>query len=308
VTLQVLDGFPKLGALGPSALTVGTYDGLHRGHLSILTTLIESARRDRLGSVMITFEPHPRCVLDPEHCPASLTTREEKAWLLDQLGLDHLVVVPFTPRLAQASPTSFMRRVMRAMELRHLVVGYNFAFGHGRQGDHAFLRQLASRHRFRLDIAQVVMRGGEPISSSRIRRLILLGQLRAAAQLLGRNYLFRSTVQHGTQRGHHLGYPTANLAIPSNKLVPPHGIYAVRVELDGLIYPGALYVGIRPTFGERTLTVEVFLFDFDGDLYGRQMSVWFVQRLRGDRRFATPHALQAQMAKDVENAKRVLSR
>lgn len=307
MTLEQIQGFPPIGAVGPSALTIGTYDGLHRGHLAIVSPLIESARRDGLLSTMVTFEPHPRCVLDPENCPPRLTTADERAWLLDRLGLDRLVVIPFTPSVAKLTANTFLDRVLHGVEVRRLVIGYDFAFGRGRQGDQAFLRQVAARRGFELQTVPALVRGNEPIGSSRIRRLILLGQLRAAAALLGRDYLIRSRVEVGSQRGHSLGFPTANLAIPSSKLMPPNGVYAVRVEMELGAFQGAAYIGPRPTFGEHTVMLEVYLFGFEGDLYGRTLCIWFVQRLRGDRRFATAQALQHQMARDVEKAKRVLS-
>jgi riboflavin kinase/FMN adenylyltransferase len=256
---------------------------------------------------MVTFEPHPRCVLDPDHCPAYLTTLDEKTWICQQLGLTHLVVIPFTPQVAAISPAAFMDRLMRGMLLEKLLVGYDFAFGRGRRGDHAFLRRLGTRRGFSLEVRPALERGGQPISSSRIRRLILLGQVRAAAQLLGRDYLLRSTVEHGAQRGRLLGYPTANLKITPNKLLPANGVYAVRALIDSSAYAGALNVGFRPTFGGNTLTVEAFLFDFEGDLYDRLLTVSFVQRLRGEKRFASFPALQSAIARDVENAKRILA-
>ena len=151
-------------------------------------------------------------------------------------------------------------------------------------------------------------RGRAPISSSRIRRLVLLGQVRAAAQLLGRDYFIRTTVEHGVQRGRQLGFPTANLRIAPNKLLPATGIYAVRVDLDDVTYPGALSIGFRPTFGGNTLTVEVFILDFANDIYDRLLNVWFVQRLRAEKRFASVPALLQQMAHDVENTRRILAR
>jgi riboflavin kinase/FMN adenylyltransferase len=304
---QVTFGFPGPDQIGPAHATIGTYDGLHKGHLSLVKPLIEGASQAGRASVMVTFEPHPRCVLDPDHCPANLTTLDEKAWLCEQLGLTHLVVIPFTPQVAALSPAAFMERLMRGMRLERLVVGYDFAFGRGRRGDHAFLRRLGARRGFALEVRPALMRGGEPLSSSRIRRLILLGQVRAASQLLGREYFLRSTVEHGQARGRLLGYPTANLKITPNKLLPANGIYAVRVLFDSTLYGGALSLGFRPTFGGNTLTVEVFLFDFEGDLYGRLLTVFFVQRLRGEKRFASIPPLQQQMGRDVENAKRILA-
>ena len=307
MSLRVSFGFPQAGTIGPAHLTIGTYDGVHRGHLAILKPLIEEARAAGAASAMVTFEPHPRCVLDPDHCPPSLTTLDEKTWLLDGLGLDHVIVIPFTPQVAALTPAGFMRRLTKGMQPRQIVVGYDFAFGQGRRGDHAFLQRLGSKEGFAVRVVPALQRGGEPVSSSRIRRLILLGQVRAAAQLLGRDYFFRSVVEHGAQRGHRIGFPTANLKITPNKLLPANGVYAIRVRLEEIALTGVLNVGFRPTFGGNTLTVEAFIFDFEGDLYGKLMTVSFVQRLRGEKRFASAEALQQQIGRDVANAKRILS-
>jgi riboflavin kinase/FMN adenylyltransferase len=300
-------GVPTAGSLGTSHVTIGTFDGLHRGHQALLKPLIAGARTAGVASVLVTFEPHPRCVLDPDHCPPNLTTLDEKIWLLDQLGLDHLVVIPFTPQLAALSATAFMQRLLRGIEIRRMVVGEHHRFGHGQRGDSALLRRLGTRHGFTVEVAPTLLRGGQPISSSRIRRLVLLGQVRAAAQLLGRDYFIRSTVEHGAKRGRQLGFPTANIRVEPNKLIPPNAIYASRVDIDGQTHKGATSIGFRPTFGGNTLTVEVFIMDFDGDLYGKLITVWFVQRLRAEKRFATVPALQQQMARDVENARRILT-
>jgi riboflavin kinase / FMN adenylyltransferase len=300
-------GFPAPGALGPSHATIGSFDGIHRGHQALLKPLIAGARTAGAASVLVTFEPHPRCVIDPDHCPPLLTTLEEKTWLLDQLGLDHIVVIPFTPQVAALSATTFMERLLRGIELRRMVVGENHRFGHGQRGDPALLRRLGARHGFTVEIAPTLLRGREPISSSRIRRLVLLGQVRAAAQLLGRDHVIRSTVEHGAKRGRQLGFPTANLKMVANKLLPSNGIYAARVDLDDVTYAGALSVGVRPTFGGNSVTVEVFILDFDADIYGQLLTLWFVQRLRGEKRFASVPALQQQMARDVENARRILA-
>jgi len=304
---QVSFGFPTPGTLGPSHATMGSFDGIHRGHLALLTPLIAGARAAGAASVLVTFEPHPRCVLDPDHCPPNLTTLDEKTWLLDQLGLDHVVVIPFTPQVAALSPAAFMQRLLRGMQLRHMLIGEGHRFGHRRRGDPAFLRRFGARHGFTVEVAATLVRGRAPISSSRIRRLVLLGQVRAAAQLLGRDYLMRSVVEHGVQRGRQLGFPTANLRIAPNKLLPATGIYAVRVGLPDKTYAGALSLGFRPTFGSNTLTVEVFILDFDADVYEQLLTIWFVQRLRAEKRFASVASLQQQMARDVENARRILA-
>jgi riboflavin kinase/FMN adenylyltransferase len=301
-------GFPQPGAIGPAHATIGSFDGIHRGHQALLRPLIAGARESGAASVLVTFEPHPRCVVDPNHCPASLTTLDEKSWLLQQIGLDHLLVIPFNAQVSALSPAAFMKRLSAGMNLRHLVVGNDFRFGHGRRGDPTFLRRLGERQGFTVEVPPTLSRGGEPVSSSRIRRLVLLGQMRAAAQLLGRDFLFRAVVEHGEKRGRQLGYPTANLRIAPNKLVPATAVYAARVEVDGQMRQGALSVGYRPTFGGHNLTVEVYIIDFDGDLYGQLLTVWFVQRLRGEKRFASVAGLQQQMGRDVENARRILAR
>ncbi|HEY9286966.1 MAG TPA: bifunctional riboflavin kinase/FAD synthetase [Candidatus Dormibacteraeota bacterium] len=301
-------GFPSPGHLGPVFATIGTFDGVHRGHQALIKPLIAKAKAAGAASLLVTFEPHPRCVVDPDHCPASLTTLDEKTLLLDRMGLDHLVVVPFTPQVAGLRAATFMERLTRGMQLRHLVTGEDFRFGHGRRGDPALLRRLGARQGFTVEVLPTISRGREPVSSSRIRRLVLLGQMRAVAQLLGRDYLFRSTVEPGEKRGRQLGYPTANLRILPNKLVPASSVYAARVDIDGESRGGALSVGYRPTFGGHNLTVEVFILDFDGDLYGRTLNLWVVQRLRGEKRFASVAGLTTQMARDVENARRILAR
>ena len=304
----VLFGFPAPGSLGSVHATIGTFDGVHRGHQALLKPLIAGARKAGATSVLVTFEPHPRCVLDPDHCPPSLTTLDEKVWLLDRLGVDQVIVIPFTSQTAALSPAAFMQRLTRAMELQHLMTGEDFRFGQGRRGDPAFLRKLGERQGFTVEVGATLARGKAPVSSSRIRRLVLLGQMRAAAQLLGHDFFFRSSVEHGAKRGRQLGFPTANLRLAPSKLIPATGVYAARVEIEGEMHPGALSVGYRPTFGGHSLTVEVFVIDFDGDLYEKVLTVWFVQRLRGEKRFASIPGLQQQMARDVENARRILSR
>src|SRR5437870_10696958 len=155
-------GFPAPGVLGPTRATLGTFDGIHRGHLALLKPLIAGAKQAGAASVLVTYEPHPRCVLDPDHCPANLTTLDEKTWLLEQLGLDHLIVIPFTPQVAALSPAAFMQRLLRGIEIRHIVIGENHRFGHGQRGDPAFLRRLGTRHDFTVEATPILARGREP--------------------------------------------------------------------------------------------------------------------------------------------------
>ena len=305
----VIFGFPDglVPFPQPVHLTIGTFDGLHKGHQSLLKSLINGAHAVGAESMVVTFDPHPRCVVDPNNCPGTLTTLNEKLFLLEQLGIDHVIVIRFDRDIAALTPSAFMKKLMPRMPVRRMLVGPDFRFGHGRRGDAEFLRTVGKRKGFSVEVSPTVTRGGEPISSSRIRRLILLGQMRAAAQLLGRDYLFQSVVEHGEKRGRKLGYPTANFKLPSNKLIPASGVYAARVEVDSVLRSGALSVGYRPTFGGQNLTVEVFILDFEGDLYGQTLNMWVVQRLRGEKRFASVAGLTAQMARDVENARRILA-
>ena len=290
-------------------MTIGTFDGLHRGHLSLLQPLVKGAREAGVRSVLVTFLPHPRCVLDPANCPALLSTLEEKIGLAGRLGLTDMVVIPFTREVADLLPGDFFERLAGGIDIRRLFVGYNFAFGRDRRGDVGFLRGLAVRAGFELVVCEALTVGGSPISSSRIRGLLARGRVRAAARLLGRDYDVRSVVQAGSGKGKDLGFPTANLAIPSGKLLPRAGVYAVRGLVDGRTHQGAANLGFRPTFEGRTLTLEAFLFDYEGGpLYDKQMTLSFVHRLRDEQKFQSVTELQEQIGKDVALARQVLNR
>jgi riboflavin kinase/FMN adenylyltransferase len=192
------------------------------------------------------------------------------------------------------------------LPLRGLVIGYDFALGHQRRGDRAFLEHYGSSHACEVEVITPHSAEGHVISSSRIRELLLEGQVAHATRLLGRQYSISSFVEHGAGRGSRIGFPTANLAITPNKLVPKNGVYAVWVDIAGKSYPGALNAGYRPTFGENRLTVEAFVFDFEGDIYNQDVRVRFVQRIRDEKRFDSPEALVAQIGKDVARARRIL--
>jgi riboflavin kinase/FMN adenylyltransferase len=287
-------------------LTIGSFDGVHRGHVKVLRRLLQRARGEGAPTTVMTFDPHPRCVLAPDTCPLSLTTVDEKAAVLAELGIDHLVVMPFTHRLSQLTATEFMDRTTAALPLAGLVIGYDFALGHQRRGDRAFLEHYGAHHAFAVEVMTPSSAEGHIISSSRIRELLLDGQVAHATRLLGRHYSINSYVEHGTGTGSRIGFPTANLAITPNKLVPKNGVYAVWVDVAGTAYPGALNAGYRPTFGENRLTVEAFIFDFKGDIYQQDVRVRFVQRIRDEKRFDSPAALVQQITKDVARARTIL--
>ena len=287
-------------------LTIGSFDGVHRGHVKVVRRLLQSARRQGAPTAVMTFDPHPRCVLAPDTCPLSLTTVDEKAAVLTELGVDHLVVMPFTHRLSQLTATAFMDKTTASLPLSGLVIGYDFALGHRRRGDRAFLEHYSEHHGFAVEVITPHSAEGHVVSSSRIRELLQEGQVAHAARLLGRHYSISSFVEHGTGTGSRIGFPTANLAITPNKLVPKNGVYAVWVDIGGKAYPGALNAGYRPTFGENRLTVEAFIFDFKGDIYHQDVRVRFVQRIRDEKRFESPEALVKQIGKDVARARRIL--
>jgi riboflavin kinase / FMN adenylyltransferase len=280
-------------------LTIGNFDGVHRGHRRIVDRMVAAAREHGGESVLVTFDPHPRCVLDPDHCPPRLTTLDEKADLLAAAGLSRLVVLEFTHELSRWSADQFLERLSKGFNLRRMVVGHDFALGHRRSGDIPFLRSWGGTRAFDVDVVDAEREGGEVFSSSLVRAALAHGDLDSANRVLGHPYFIDSRVEHGERIGTGLGFPTANLAITPGKCLPPRGIYATWVRVRGEWHAAATYVGYRPTFGGTKLTVEPHLLDFSGDIYHEPVRVAFISRLRDDVRYATPEALSEQMAKDV---------
>jgi len=313
VTDWAIDPTLQLGLPSDDAgtvVTVGTFDGIHRGHWAVLQEIRERASASGRRSVLLTFHPHPLRIVRPEAAPQLLTTPTEKKEILAETGLDYAVFVPFSPALSRYSPRRFVEEILCSrLGVRELVIGYDFRFGQSRTGDAETLRSIGAELGFALDVVGAVHSGGEPVSSTRIRALVKGGQMEDAARGLGRPYSVRGLVERGDGRGRTLGFPTANLRVlASDKLIPPEGIYAVRAVLRRGTYPGALHLGPRPTFRGSPPTIEVHLMDFDGDLYGEEVRVDFVQRLRGVRPFATASDLVDQMREDVALARRVLER
>ncbi len=301
--MQADFGFLRPRRKPDAVVTVGTFDGVHRGHQAVLEETVRAGRARSAESLVVTFEPHPRCVLEPERCPPSLTTIDERLVLLQRAGIEHAIVVDFTPALARLTPDQFMRRLEQVATIRQMVVGYDFAFGRERRGDRRFLTHYGAAAGFRVQALPAQRVRGEIISSSEIRRLLRLGEIRDANRRLGHEYFIQSFVEHGSKVGSRIGYPTANLTITPNKLIPLKGVYAVRVAMAGQTYMGALNVGYRPTFGGDKLTVEVFIIDFAGDIYHQVLQVAFVARLRDERKFASVDQLMRQIARDVARAR-----
>lgn len=299
---------------GGSVVTVGTFDGVHRGHWAVLQEIGRRARATGRRAVLVTFHPHPLRIVRPEVAPPLLTTPDEKKEILAESGLDWAVFVHFTPALSRLSPRTFVEEVLVGrIGVGELVIGYDHGFGRGRSGDADTLREIGRELGFAVDVVGPVELGGESISSTRIRAAVQDARLDDARAGLGRPYAFRGVVVRGEGRGRALGFPTANLRVGSpDKLLPPPGVYAVRGvlpegETPGGMVPGALHIGPRPTFRGSPPSVELHLIDFERDLYGEVVRVDLVRRLREIRPFGSPEALVAQLARDVEEARRVLA-
>ena len=295
-----------------SAVTIGAYDGVHLGHRYLLTELQRQARPRRLSTVVVTFDQHPATVVRPESAPLVLTDLEQKLELLASTGVDRTLVVPFDAVRAQESAQDFVVEVLvRALGARVVVVGQDFHFGHKRAGNVALLRTMGKEHGFEV-VGLALEQDGtdQPVSSTRIRHLLAAGDVEGAAALLGRPHQVRGVVERGDGRGAtQLGFPTANVAVADGVAMPAEGIYACWYERpDATVHAAAAALGRRLTFHPESAApvLEVYLLDFDGDLYGELSKVSFVARLRSEERFDTIEALVAQMADDVAATRRVL--
>jgi riboflavin kinase/FMN adenylyltransferase len=290
--------------------TVGTFDGVHRGHWEVLQEIRRRAEATGRRSVLVTFDPHPLRIVRPAHAPRLLTTPVEKKEILAESGLEWAVFISFTETLSRYTPREFVADILVGrLGVAELVIGYDHGFGRGRSGDAETLRGIGKELGFVVDVVPPVQSGEEPVSSSRIRRAVAEGRMEEARACLGRPYSVRGVVVRGEGRGRHLGFPTANLKVEhADKLIPPAGIYAVRGATRGGTHLGALHLGPRPTFEGSPPTMELHLLDFDADLYGEELRVDFVQRLRDVQPFGSAAALVAQMREDVAVAREVLDR
>lgn len=292
--------------------TIGFFDGVHLGHRYIISKVVEMARRKGLASTVVTFERHPREVLHSDWCPQLLTTIDEKAELLSQTDIDYLVVLQFDEAMASLSAQDFMHDILQQrLGVKVLVTGYDNRFGHNRtEGFDDYVR-------YGREMGMAVVQG-DPIevssirvSSSKVRRLLAEGLVEQAAECLGRPYMLSGRVVCGEHIGREMGFPTANLQLAdSGKLIPASGVYAVKVKLEGSteLYHGMMNIGSRPTFGGQHQTLETHIFHFDGNIYGQQMTVLFVSRLRSEQRFDSREALMSQLESDLHQAEAVLAK
>jgi riboflavin kinase/FMN adenylyltransferase len=306
VTLEHSLGAGRGPAPSPVACTIGVFDGVHRGHQRLLAATVAAARQIGGLAVAVTFEPHPRAVLDPANVPPELTTLDEKRERLTAAGIDRVVVVNFTREVSQWSAEQFCERLLDRFDLRRLVVGPGFALGRARRGDIDFLRRFGAGHGFTVETVGAVSEEGDPISSTRIRSALVSGDVEEAARLLGHPYFLDGTVERGNRVGWRLGFPTANLGVEPGKCLPELGIYTTWIHAREAWRPAASSIGYRPTFGGDRLTVEAHLLDFDADLYGERVRLAFVHRLREERWYPEEAALIAQMRLDVAETRRRL--
>jgi riboflavin kinase/FMN adenylyltransferase len=305
--MEIIDDLSSANLNSDTIITVGAFDGVHRGHQHLIQQMVEKARQTRRLAGLITFHPHPGAVLSPYNPTRYLSTPGEKAALLERLALDILAILPFDQRMAQTPARDFVGQICQHLHLAELWVGEDFALGRGRKGDVKALRALGQELGFTVRVIEPLTWQGQIISSTRIRSLILKGKVRQAAQLLGRYPSLAGEVIRGSQRGHCLGFPTANLEVRKERVVPADGIYAIYAGLGEERHQGVANVGVRPSFeasGQRI--VEVHILDFTEAIYGCDLVVEFVERLRAERRFADAEELKSQIERDIVQARRIL--
>jgi riboflavin kinase/FMN adenylyltransferase len=287
-------------------LTIGVFDGVHLGHKHLISRLNELARKQGVLSGVITFSQHPQEVLSPRTKLPSLTGIDQRIALLQDEGADIVIPLPFTPQLAALSPKQFLSLLKEYLKMKGLVVGPDFALGKDRQGDTSALRRLGQEMDFSVTVVPPMTIDGQVVSSTAIRKALAEGDMKQAQKLLGRPFSLQGRVVAGDKRGTTLGFPTANLDIEPGQALPAGGVYACRAHIDGRTYSAMTNIGSRPTFGGGQQTIEVYLLDYKGDLYGRELAIDIIGRLRDEKKFDTEEQLKEQIAEDVIQGKDML--
>jgi riboflavin kinase / FMN adenylyltransferase len=306
--MEVIRGSQNIPeSLKGAFVTIGNFDGVHLGHQFIFRRLVEQAHREDRPAVAISFDPHPKMVLHPERRPFYLiSTLEEKSRLLANLGIDAFVLIPFSVEYAGTTAEEFVQKILwERLRIRRILIGHDYTFGRGREGNEAFLAEAGRGLGFDVEVIEAHCVGDTVISSTKIREALLAGEVRFAATLLGRPYNLGGPVVSGDHRGTQIGFPTANID-PEKELVPARGVYAVRVLRQGKIHDGVLNIGFNPTFAGQKRSIEVYIFDFNKDIYGESLEVLFIDRLRDEVRFESIDELIAQIQRDIEQARQIL--
>lgn len=306
--MQVIDHISSISNLSQgTAVALGNFDGVHLGHREIFRILVRRSCEIDVKSVVYTFEPHPLKILAPERAPLMLNTVEEKVRLIAASNVDILARIPFSAELALYEAEDFVREVMvEQLRVRAIVIGYDFAFGRGRKGTADFLRTQGELYGFSVDVLQPVGDDGRPYSSTRVRELLVAGAVEEIPAQLGRHYTLAGEVVGGEKRGRAIGFPTANILTQKEQL-PASGVYAVIVRCGESEYQGLVSLGCRPTFGPGETTIEAYLLDFEGDLYGKELRIYFVARLRDEKTFADQQSLISAIENDVTEGRRLLN-
>ncbi len=299
--LLVREELRRSSTPGDHALSIGVFDGVHRGHEALVRTMLEEGRTRGLSGGIITFHPSPITVLRPDIELSYLESLEQRVELLSQLGVDFVSVIQFTSELAQVSARDFVRIMAEDANMRLLVVGEDFTLGRGREGTVERLSEIGAGAGFEVTAVPLVSEGSNGISSTRVRHALAAGEMEEVAQLLGRNYTVRGPVLHGDERGRSIGFPTLNLGVSPDRALPPNGVYVTRATLqDGREFQACTNIGTQPTFDGKGRLVETYLLDFEGDLYGTVVSAALLERLRDERKFDGIDQLVAQIGRDVD--------
>jgi riboflavin kinase/FMN adenylyltransferase len=308
--MQVIRDLTEVHLTEPAVLTIGTFDGLHRGHQILVDQLKTAAQNRQAQSVVVAFHPRPKTVLAPHLFNNDyLTTPDERIALFENLGLDVLILIPFTIEFSQTTGYDFIKLVVERLNLVEFWVGHDFALGKNREGNVKKLTALGQEFNYTLCIVEPFLLDGKVISSTQIRQHLLAGEVRQATYLLGRYPSLSSKIVQGAQRGHTIGFPTANFAIPAERLLPANGVYATFIQRtgDNRRYASVTNVGIRPSFDGNERNVETYIFDFNADIYGQAFTLKFVERLRPEKKFDSIDVLIAQLAQDTEQARTLLA-
>lgn len=304
--MRVFKGIDSYDGIEQTCLTTGTFDGVHVGHVKIIDQLNKIAKEEGRRSVILTFFPHPRKVLFPDdHGLRLLTTMEEKLALFEKAGIDDVIIHPFSKEFSRFNAVEYVRDLLvEGIHMKHMVIGYDHHFGRNREGGIDQLREMAPLYDFNVTEISAKDIDDVNVSSTKIRAALDEGNVEIASAYLGYLYSFEGKVVHGKKRGNQIGYPTANLAeIDDTKLIPKNGVYSVEAELNGLLHRGMMNIGFNPTFeDEGQRSIEVHIFDFDGDLYGVQLRVFVLKYLRTEKRFSDVGELIKQMDTDKQNA------